>query len=328
MREWRSFWAWLPQSNKNLTLTDIGRCGMKDNKEKDVPVTGLPTLGIVGKGKRTYLFLSGLGVRKTMRLRSGLDLMPVRRRTKFRAAVLGDPNIFHRAHYVLLESSIQSQFMVRSDSARDEAINAWNAQWDAVLLGALFNCDVMPNIQSDCSFDRICRSSEMHLANPYMRGTSLSPYKLTLQDEKWLEKYYCHARELLGNCEGPYSVAVHAMATYRWHMHPRVQLAILWSGIEALFEVRSEITFRVSLCIALFLHGGDKKRAEQAFKEIRELYGMRSSAVHGSKLKTKEKDPVAKSAQLLLSLIRKCAERGSLPKENELLFGDAGLSFS
>lgn len=283
--------------------------------------------GTTGKGTKTYLFLSGLKVQKALCLRKGLTLLPIRRRSKFRSVVLSDPNIYNRAFYVLLEGNIRAQFLIRSTDAKNGAINAWNAQWDAILLGALFDCDVIANIQSDCSFDRVCKSSDMHLTNPYMHGNSCPPYCLKTQDVHWLEKYYCQARELLvnDNGTGQYSVAVHAMATYRWHTHPRVRLAILWLGIESLFpDLRGSLTFRLSLCIALFLCGENKKKAEQMYNQARSLYSMRSSAVHGGELKFGKKDPVLESAQLLLRLIKKCAECGSLPKEKELLFGIPG----
>ena len=32
------------------------------------------------------------------------------------------------------------------------------------------------------------------------------------------------------------------MASYRWHSVPRVQLAVIWSGIESLFNVNTEVT--------------------------------------------------------------------------------------
>lgn len=279
------------------------------------------SFGTKGKGRKTYLFLSGLKVQKAVCLRSGLELLPIRSRMPFRTVVLSDPNIYNRAFYVLLENNIRSQFVIKSTDPKSEAINAWNAQWDAILLGALFNCEVIANIQSDRSFDRVRKSLEMHLTNPFMHGNAVSPYVLKPQDVDWLGKYYRKAHALLGDATNVYSVAVHAMATYRWHSLPRVQLAILWSGIEALFDVKAELSFRLSMCIALFLCGDDKKKAEQMYEEVRSLYKDRSSAVHGGKLKTKEGDPVSESAQLLLKLIRKCAETGSLPKEKELLFG-------
>ena len=50
-----------------------------------------------------------------------------------------------------------------------------------------------------------------------------------------------------------YSNAVHCLSSYRWHSMPRAQLALLWSGIEGLFRVDHELSFRLSLYAAKFL---------------------------------------------------------------------------
>jgi len=110
------------------------------------------------------------------------------------------------------------------------------------------------------------------------------------------------------------------MATYKWHSLPRVQLAVLWEGIESLFPISAELSFRISLYTALFLAGDDKSVAKQVFENTKELYNARSAAVHGGKIKGNEATIVAKSADLLNQLIRKCAEKRSIPQINNLLF--------
>ena len=115
--------------------------------------------------------------------------------------------------------------------------------------------------------------------------------------------------------------AVHAMATYTWHSMPRIQLAILWTGIEALFGVTSELSFRISLYIANFL-ADDVKEAKSLAYRVKKLYGIRSSAVHGNKLKDKDREMVKETAILLQRLIRKCIANKMLPNIDELLFFD------
>ena len=48
-------------------------------------------------------------------------------------------------------------------------------------------------------------------------------------------------------------------------------------------------------------------------KEIKNLYSVRSKAVHGSKIK-KLGDSVSESATVLLKLLKKCAEKNEIPK--------------
>ena len=103
------------------------------------------------------------------------------------------------------------------------------------------------------------------------------------------------------------------MASYRWHSMPRIQLAILWSGIESLFNVSTEVSFRVTLYIARFLADRDDIKANEIFKKVKKLYNMRSSAVHGNKMKEDISSFVDDSAALLNQLILSSAEIGELP---------------
>ena len=47
------------------------------------------------------------------------------------------------------------QFHVIGDDTEHLIANAWNSQWDCVLLGALFNHNVMCNLQSDQPIEKI-----------------------------------------------------------------------------------------------------------------------------------------------------------------------------
>lgn len=113
------------------------------------------------------------------------------------------------------------------------------------------------------------------------------------------------------------------MASYRWHSVPRVQLAVIWSGIESLFNVNTEVSFRISLYIANFL-GENEAQAQQifkqVFKQVRKMYSSRSSAVHGNKTKDNLESAVEESANLLTRILRRCAELNKLPDVDNLAF--------
>jgi hypothetical protein len=162
------------------------------------------------------------------------------------------------------------------------------------------------------------KATEVNVTNYAFRAMLSDPYQLNENDEKWINSYYSVAYKLLD--KDPYMTAVHAMASYRWHSMPRVQLAILWSGIEALFEVSTEISFRISLYIANFLADSDAAEAKDLFSKTRKLYSSRSAAVHGGKIKGDLNDLVSESASLLNRLIRRCAELGVLPDTDNLIF--------
>ncbi len=100
---------------------------------------------------------------------------------------------------------------------------------------------------------------------------------------------------------------------------PRVKLTILWSGIEGLFGVESEIVFRMSLYAARFLAIDDRAKQTEIFAKVKELYKVRSKAVHGGRLKFDPEPSVRESAALLRSLILKCGETGALPNIESLV---------
>ena len=99
----------------------------------------------------------------------------------------------------------------------------------------------------------------------------------------------------------------------------RVKLAILSAGIEGMFGASSEIRFRISLYVARFLHPDDAEQRRDVFDAARKLYNTRSAAVHGSKIKGDISTAVSESEAILCQLLRCCAERNSLPDEDELV---------
>jgi len=155
------------------------------------------------------------------------------------------------------------------------------------------------------------------VTNYQMRGILTQPYTITDENVAWLYQYFNNAKSLLEH--NSFMIAVHSMATYRWHSMPRIQLAIIWAGIESLFSVSSEIVFRISLYVAHFL-SDDVNEAKLIFQEIKGLYKARSSAVHGGKIKGETFDLVENSAGILKKLIIKCIETKGLPNINDLVF--------
>ena len=101
---------------------------------------------------------------------------------------------------------------------------------------------------------------------------------------------------------------------------PRVQLAILWAGIESLFRINNELSFRISLYIAKFLGNEDSNEEKRLFDEVKSLYKSRSSAVHGDNIKGDINSLVTRSATLLNKLIVKCIEINELPNVESLIY--------
>lgn len=146
---------------------------------------------------------------------------------------------------------------------------------------------------------------------------------LSIEDEEWIQKHYKKAMDLLNNLS--FMNAVHCLSTYSWHSLPRIQLAIIWSGIESLFNVNTEVSFRISLYIANFLHPNNRLKAKETFTRVKQLYNSRSASVHGNKMKGDISELVQESAILLSEIIRRCAEMNSLPDIENLVFGSNEL---
>jgi len=94
---------------------------------------------------------------------------------------------------------------------------------------------------------------------------------------------------------------------------PSAQLAVLWSGIEGLFAVESEIVFRLSLYIARYIAPNDEIERRRVFIEVKHLYKQRSAAVHGSEIKGDANSTINESAQLLLRILRQCVTDNNVP---------------
>ena len=279
---------------------------------------------IVGNETETYLYINGISTSKEILLHDNIILAPVL--APFHYGKVSDmlKNDVDFAVAAVSGRMIASQMRIFAANEEDLVRTAWNAAWDCILLGAIFHCEVMGNIQCDKPVEQLNEATSLNVTNYAFRAMLSAPYGLTEDDMRWIESYYPTAYKLLDN--DPFMTAVHAMASYKWHSMPRVQLAILWSGIEALFNVSSEISFRISLYIANFLAGEDAAEAKELYEKTRKLYSSRSSAVHGSKIKGDIDGLVSESAELLNRIIRQCAELGALPNTQELVFPSAFLN--
>ena len=278
---------------------------------------------IVGHGTETYLFINGISTPKEILLHDNIILAPVF--VPFQYEKVSDllKNEVDLAIATVSGRTIASQIRVFAADEEEWVCTAWKAAWDCILLGAIFHCEVIGNIQCDKPVEQLTEATYINITNYAFRAMLSAPYELTENDCNWIESYYPTAYKLLD--KDPFMTAVHAMASYRWHVAPRVQLAILWSGIEALFEASTEISFRISLYIANFLAGDDAAEAKRLFERTRKLYDFRSKAVHGGKIKGELDDLVSESAALLNRIIRRCAELGALPNTQELVFPSAFL---
>ncbi len=267
---------------------------------------------IIGRGTETYLLLTGISVSNTVHLVAHTELLPAVCELSPEQLAGMLKNHFEYAVALLVVPMIRSQLHLTAETPKKLAVLGWNAQWDCLLLSALFDRDVLWNLQSDKPVNEIGPGDSLNVTNSHLSGVNaLAAHELTTTDEAWLKTHIEVARKLLG--DQAFQTAVHSLASFHWHPHPRTRLALIWSGIEALFGIDSEVVFRVSLYSARFLAPNNESERLKIFADVKRLYKQRSAAVHGSRMKGDLQIAVRESADLLRRLIRRCVENKELP---------------
>lgn len=272
---------------------------------------------IFGTGKETYLFINGLHVNRKIDLGNQIDLLPAK-------CSVGPEVLLKVGKYdldigvaILFLNRISCQLHITADDSKELAIRAWNSLWDAVLLSALFNCEAICNFQSVVSAEVLRNADELKITNYHLRGLSNDPpYEVTESDAEWLERNFESARQLLK--DERFTTAIHCLAFYKSHTHPRARLALLWAGIEGLFDVSTELIFRMSLYVSRFLEPDDVNRRRELFVGMKKLYDHRSKAVHGATLKDDPQSAIDESAELLRRILWRCVSEKRLPEIDQL----------
>lgn len=272
---------------------------------------------IFGHPEGCYLYLHGLSVTSPINLAEGVELLPAGR-PKLSPSLLDNMKRDEdRAVLLLFLPRVASQLRITGANAQEVTTRAWNGVWDGMLVGALAGYEVTCNLQSSARIEELSESSNIHVTNHHLRGLqSWPPVALKEEQCEWLKTHFSSARALMD--KDSYRDAVHALSSYKWHTLPRAQLAMIWSGIEGLFGIDSEITFKLSLGIAKFLGEGVEEQ-RQIFQNTKILYKARSKAVHGGKIKGDVQNAIIESAVLLNRLILRASERGHIPEIEQLI---------
>lgn len=140
---------------------------------------------------------------------------------------------------------------------------------------------------------------------------------LTGEDAEWVLKHFENFNALAAKSE-KFRFALEAAVDWRFSKNPRIALARIWSGIEALFGVTSELVFRISLLCAFLLEPTGGSRLEK-FQAVKKLYGVRSKAVHGDEIsEDKLYEGMTQSFELLRDLLLQAVERGTELSEADI----------
>ena len=106
--------------------------------------------------------------------------------------------------------------------------------------------------------------------------------ELSADDAAWMTDHFEVFNKVAAE-DRAFRFALEAAIDWRFTKDARTAVARLWSGIEAIFGISSELVYRISLLSACLLaERGNSRQAK--FKSIKTLYGLRSKAVHGEEL--------------------------------------------
>ncbi len=124
-----------------------------------------------------------------------------------------------------------------------------------------------------------------------------------------------------------FRLAVECLTTHHHQASDRMMAAMLWSGIESLFSIQAELSFRISASIASLLEPPGESRRD-LYVRGKKLYGVRSKAVHGAKLSRQQlHEHIVEVRHLLSRLLCRMVENGNIFSEQEIenaLFGVSG----
>jgi Apea-like HEPN len=119
------------------------------------------------------------------------------------------------------------------------------------------------------------------------------------EDANWIQEHFDIFNRLAAEHEA-FRFALEAANSWRFAKDARIAVAHLWSGIEAMFGISSELVYRISLLSACLLaHRGQARRAK--FEQVKKLYGLRSKIVHGEKVSEEKIDVALNDSWALLS---------------------------
>jgi hypothetical protein len=149
------------------------------------------------------------------------------------------------------------------------------------------------------------------------RPAYLGDFRLTLEDAQWIKKHMNTALRFVN--ESKFQNAMQALTSFHCIPYGGVCLVVAWGGLEALFGVDQEISFRLCLYIANFLASGDDRYAK--FEKLRRSYDDRSRVAHGAATKAKAVHEHATfTRDVLRACLAKCIETNSFPNAKELIF--------
>lgn len=207
-----------------------------------------------------------------------------------------------------------AQIRIEGATGKDLAAKTWNAQQICVLMSAILDCDLAWYFQADRPVELFDSDTDIHMIMENLYKIPNKCINLSDKDCYFLQERINKSR-ILADENNKFYLATNAMWSHRLNYMPAIRIAVIWSGIELLFMVDSNIKNTIAIVASRFIGGND-----DMVEEIRTLYKeVRCKAVHEYQNGT---DGVyEKSKELLHKLILKCIDEGDTPNVKRILDG-------
>lgn len=191
------------------------------------------------------------------------------------------------------------------------AIQAWNALWEFYLLSLAAKSPCMSLYSAT---EESVPSIGLTTAT-FVRMSPKDAVRLDKRDAEWARDNHNQFHAL---CKTPeFSHALVCLGNANLVHDRHASLMLIWSGIEGLLSIDSEISRRLAQYAAqLYLGNPDEKYA--FYKEVKAAYGVRSQIVHGTMKRPNDLSEERKMAmKILTTLLRRCVELGKVPSPDE-----------
>jgi hypothetical protein len=196
---------------------------------------------------------------------------------------------------------------------KELAIKAWNSLWMFHLLG-LATQSPCNSLYSWSGRNRL----QFSVATPHPIHQSESPVAAaSIYQLEWARSYLNNFDELQKDRSFSRALISYGNSHFLFGYDSRIML--LWSAIECLFKVSTELSRTLAPYSALMLEPASPNARYDLYKKIRKEYDRRSKVVHGAQDKDLPLEEIYKSASdLLVKLLAKCVELSRVPSSEEL----------
>ena len=193
------------------------------------------------------------------------------------------------------------------------ATKTWNSLWLFHLLALACEspCDALYSWSGSTKI-------KFALSTPHVIFQSNGPLvSVTTSQLEWARSHLDRFEVLIGDKTFTASLLCYSNSHHLFRYAPRIML--LWSGIESLFKVSSELTRTLALYSALMLEENSTDARYDCYKRVKKDYDLRSKVVHGALEKESQmEDAYIRASGLLVRLLAKCVDLSRVPTSEEL----------